>query len=281
MLFLVVFMRPAAAKALAGKPEAKTPLPEWYFDKDVSLVNRKINNDVMVAGGTVVIDKDTVVNGYLLTAGGDVKIDGEIGKNLIVAGGKVVISSSAKINGYVVAVGGQVEISPEAKISGERFINQGNWEAKPKQNNKSFDLFGVLSGAVSLMLLIKIFKCCSEKYWTAGKKNFWKTILLGLKVSILAPLALILAMITIVGIPVGFIGLMLYGISMYVAQLIAAWGIGKWLVETKVFNVKNEYALAILGLVLLSALKWIPGIGAVTAMAAGLWGLGIIWSKRQ
>ena len=119
-------IKSAFAETTAGN--VKTPLPEWYFDKDIKLEGKKINNDVMIGGGTVLIDKDSIINGYLMSAGGEVIIEGEVDKNVIVAGGKVKIGDNAKLKGYVIAVGGEVEVAPGAQIEGERYIKQGDMD---------------------------------------------------------------------------------------------------------------------------------------------------------
>jgi cytoskeletal protein CcmA (bactofilin family) len=266
-----------------GVEKPVTPLPEWYFDKDVKLEGKKINNDVMVAGGTVLIDKDSIINGYLMSAGGEVIIEGEVNKNVIVAGGKVKIGDNAKLKGYVIAVGGEVEVAPGAKIEGEKYIKQGDMnKAKEVKNKaKSFDLVGFFGKTLSLMFFVYLFKCCSEKVWKRGREKFWSVLLRGLGVVMLVPIIGILTMVTLVGFPIGFIGLILYGISLYVAQLIAAWGLGKWMVENKIFNIKNEYGLAMLGLIVLSALSWIPGVNILVGMMATFWGMGLIWAKSN
>lgn len=279
-LCLLLPVKPAYAEATVDK--TKTPLPEWYFDKDVKLEGKKINNDVMVAGGTVLIDKDSVINGYLMSAGGEVIIEGEVDKNVIVAGGKVKIGDNAKLKGYVIAVGGEVEVAPGAKIEGERYIKQGDMDKAKEVKNKakSFDLVGFLGKTLSLMFFVYLFKCCSEKVWKQGREKFWRVLLRGLGVVMLVPIIGILTMVTLVGFPIGFIGLILYGISLYVAQLMAAWGLGKWMVENKIFNIKNEYGLAMLGLIVLSALSWIPGVNILVGMVATFWGMGLIWARH-
>lgn len=282
MLILCLLLSVKSAFAKATADDVKTPLPEWYFDRDVKLEGKKINNDVMVAGGTVLIDKDSVINGYLMSAGGEVIIEGEVDKNVIVAGGKVKIGDSAKLKGYVIAVGGEVEVSPQAQIDGEKYIKQGDIDKAKEVKNKakSFDLVGFLGKILSLMFFVYLFKNWSERIWKKEKNNFWRVLLRGLGRVILVPIICLLTMVTIVGFPIGFIGFILYGISLYVAQLIAAWSLGKWLSEGKIFNIKNEYGLAILGLVVLSALSWVPGVNILMGMATTFWGMGIIWSKH-
>ena len=277
MLFFVV-VRPAYAKASAGEVETKVKLPEFHFEKEVNLVNKKIENDVLSAGGKVNIDKDTIINGYLILAGGEIMIDGTIKKNVIVGGADVKFGPNAKIDGYLVTAGGTVTVDPAAVIKGEQIIQnpsvpRSGTSPLDRGERQKFNLISWMSSALTLMIMVMLFK---NLKWN---KKYLSTIFKGFGVMILWPIGMVLLMITIIGAPIGIIGMMAYFVGIYLASLVAAWALGKILVETKVFNFKNEYLIALLGLVLLSALKWIPGAGVFISMVAVLWGLGTIWSN--
>jgi len=270
--------------AVETKQVNKVILPEFYFAEEVNLNNKKIENDVLSAGGKVNIDKDTVINGYLILAGGEILIDGTIKKNVIVAGGDVKFGPNAKIDGYLVTAGGKVTVDAAAVIKGEQIIKTGD-DIKPltpqmrgapldRGATQKFSLIGLMSSIVTLMVMVMLFK--NVKF---GKK-YLATVFKGFGVLILWPMGMVMLMITIIGAPIGFIGLVGYFVCLYLAQLVSAWALGKVLVETKVFNIKNEYSLALMGLLLLSALKWIPGAGVFVSLVAMLWGLGTIWQLK-
>lgn len=281
MFFFIIFNKPVNA---VEKVEVKTKLPEFYFQKEVNLSNKKIENDVLSAGGKVNIDKDTIINGYLILAGGEVVIDGTIKKNVIVGGADVKFGPNAKIDGYLVTAGGTVTVDPQAVIKGEKIIRTGDElknikppvETKIQKSVKSgFDVVSWMSSALTLMIMVMLFK--NLKF----SKKYLGTIFKGLGVLILWPIGMVLLMITVIGAPLGIIGMVFYFVGLYLAKLISAWVIGKILVETKVFNIKNEYLVALVGLILLSALKWIPGLGSLVSLIAVLWGLGTIWSNYR
>ena len=273
--------------AVETKQVNKVILPEFYFAEEVNLNNKKIENDVLSAGGKVNIDKDTVINGYLILAGGEILIDGTIKKNVIVAGGDVKFGPNAKIDGYLVTAGGKVTVDAAAVIKGEQIIRNPSVPATAgtspfdKGERQKFSLIGLMSSVVTLMVMVMLFKNVKYNPPAGGQgKKYLATIFKGFGVLILWPMGMVMLMITIIGAPIGFIGLVGYFVCLYLANLVSAWALGKVLVETKVFNIKNEYLLALLGLILLSALKWIPGAGVFVSLVAMLWGLGTIWQLK-
>ena len=273
-LILFVAVRPAYAKATAGEADVKVKLPEFHFAEEVNLNNKKIENDVLSAGGKVNIDKDTVIDGYLILAGGEIVIDGTIKKNVIVAGGDVKFGPNAKIDGYLVTAGGKVTVDAAAMIKGEKIIKTAPLDQPKVRERQKINLIGWMSSALTLMVMVMLFKNIK---WS---KKYLLTIFKGFGVLILWPIGMIMLVVTIIGAPIGLIGMFLYFVCLYLANLVSAWGLGKILGETKVFNIKNEYLLALLGLVLLSALKWIPGAGMFVSLIAMLWGLGTIWQLK-
>lgn len=286
ILFVTIFFFIIASKPVKAieKVESQVRLPEFYFEKEVNLLNKMIDNDVLSAGGKANIDKNTVINGYLMMIGGEILIDGTIKKNVIVGGGDVRFGPNAKIDGYLVTAGGTVTIDPQAQIKGERIIRTGDEikNIKPPVNTnnmmnnvkKGFNLVSWMGNVLTLMIMVVLFKNLKLN------KKYLHTILKGFGVMILWPLGMFFLIITVVGAPIGLIGMMGYFVCLYLANLVSAWAIGRILVDTKVFNIKNEYLVALLGLILLSALKWIPGVGALVSLISVLWGLGIIWQMK-
>ncbi len=111
------------------------------------------------------------------------------------------------------------------------------------------------------------------------KSGGWGAIIL-----FATPVAVIVTLITVVGVPVGLIGLILYGIGIYLSQIAVGLFIGYWIigyfrkVETRGILVG---ALA-LGFTVLTLLKLIPYVGFPLWLATVLFGLGaLLVSERR
>ena len=105
-------------------------------------------------------------------------------------------------------------------------------------------------------------------------------------VFILAGPALLLALMTVVGIPLALIFGALYLIDLYVAKLFVGMALGRWL--KKVLNQKwSKYLSFILGLAAFYVLSALPVVGFIVGVVGLLTGLGALfgykkelWAKR-
>ncbi|MFW6138337.1 MAG: hypothetical protein ACOC7U_04105 [Spirochaetota bacterium] len=91
-----------------------------------------------------------------------------------------------------------------------------------------------------------------------------------------APVAAGAACATLVGIPLGIIILLLYGIALYISHIPVSFFIGK-LIFGRFRSVENKgimFVSFLIGLVILRLIRFIPVIGWVAAFAVVLFGLG-------
>ena len=225
-------------------------------------INGNVGDDLIVAGGgSVRIFEDTEISGDLIVNGGEVKIDGRVNGKLIANGGRIVlngtIGESAEINGGLLEMNGA--INGTSKIAAEEIVLGANaafgskveyWTKKGKIDfgkanavykkelgkkfnkwdfNKKgailgflgFKLITVLSGALIIFLLLfgrKFFKDASQKL----EKNVWKSFGFGVLYFILTPIAAILLLITVIGIPLGLLTGAMYAFSFVFACPIIA-----------------------------------------------------------
>ena len=76
-----------------------------------------VGRNARIAGGRVEIDPRAIVAGNVSIAGGEVRIDGAVKGYVQAAGGRVLINGT--IGGDVVATSGAVELGPNARIAGD------------------------------------------------------------------------------------------------------------------------------------------------------------------
>jgi hypothetical protein len=92
------------------------------------------------------------------------------------------------------------------------------------------------------------------------------------------PVAILISKLTIIGIPVGLLGILVYGLLLFVSQLVVGLFIGQWIFEK--LNIQETTgslvgALAT-GFLLLSAVRLIPVFGFIVWVIATLFGIGAI-----
>lgn len=105
----------------------------------------------------------------------------------------------------------------------------------------------------------------------------------GALVVFVAPIVAILVCLTIIGISAGVIGLVLYGVGLYLAQIPVGLFIGRWIIGR--FRVVESKAAMVgalaVGLVILKLLSLIPYFGWVVGLAIVIFGLGAVVAAER
>jgi hypothetical protein len=97
----------------------------------------------------------------------------------------------------------------------------------------------------------------------------------GFVVAVVFPVACVVAILLIVSMPLGIIGLVLFGIAIFLASLVTSQYVGAWLLRrVGGGSVPSEYLALALGLLVLSLLALVPYLGFLIRLTAWLLGLG-------
>lgn len=267
-----------------------------------------VGGNVTVGGGTVKFTEGSTVDGSVVAGGGEVHFHGSIGGHVFVGGETVMIDGPilGHVNGgasdlevagnahvlgdLAVKVGNDFSVSESAIVEGRRDIRivEDNERADHRQNSGWFEnrasmmIWGMLSTLLGGALLIKLF---SKPMATIAKTILtspWSTLGWGAVILFLAPIVIILVMVTMIGLPLGFLLLMLYIIAIIVSSWITSFAVGRKLAETsKLEQLKNPYAQLAAGIVVLAFLKVLPFVGWLVGCVSLLFGLGALWQYRN
>ncbi len=248
-----------------------------------------INGNVMFAGELATIDNDTTIAGHMTAWGERVNVQGKVGgnlegglKSLLINGqvGKNVdihigaskdkdglqIGEKAIINGELKYKAWQeADVSDQATIAGGISFDQLFKTTKSKAWGFAMlkvlliQFFGMLVVGMVLFYLWPKFlsRACDKTH-----QNMLMTFFKGLGLLILTPLAAFILMITIIGLPLGLIILGLWVIMLYLAKVIGAWLLIRFL-QMKFFAKKkiSDTSLLALGILLFIIISKIPFIG--------------------
>ena len=245
--------------------------------------------DAFLAGNEITIDSSVVRN--LFVAAQKITINSNISRNVYAGGGSVII------NGTIL---GDCKISANNVVLGENAVIQGTLsypekatvtipESATVENVKTYETkefeMSFKTSAVTvivsfLALLLAGFafmSVCKGLFAKIEKEDtsvsyLLKTSLIGLACLILVPLAAIIFMITIIGIPLSLIALVIYGIILYLSSVLTAFYLGKWLLKE---HIKNDFLLLTVSLLGITILKYIPIIGGFVSLISLVFGLGV------
>jgi cytoskeletal protein CcmA (bactofilin family) len=230
-----------------------------------------IAKNAYLMGGTVQVDG--TVRGALLASGGMIILNGVVGRDVEVVGGALRIGPHAQIAGnlrYRVPAG-KVRIDPAARITGTvtAIPVSGRWGLK----RVLWFLGFLMMGAVAVALFPGFMAEAAEIL----PQRPGRSALFGLGWAILVPIAICVAAITIVGLPLALLTAAIYAIMVCLATVPFAVWLGQLLLGARARK-GREGALMnfFLGGFLLLVVGIIPIVGGWVSLVAAVLGLGTI-----
>jgi hypothetical protein len=186
-----------------------------------------VNGDTVVIGGNLSIEGKT--NGDVVIVGGNLTITSQIEGNIVVIGGQVSLTKTAVVHGDVTSIGGQVKKELGAEVSGNivnnappitipkvpNVPNVPNMPGTPNQPdfnlnvNPFWEVAGVIGRALAVaaigMLLTLFLQPHLERVADAITSQPVLAGSFGLLCIVVAPIALLIMIVTILLIPVAAI----------------------------------------------------------------------------
>ncbi|MDO8576671.1 MAG: hypothetical protein Q7R90_05185, partial [bacterium] len=263
------------------------------------IVSGKIGNDVVAAGGQTSISGGGV-GGDVLWAGGMLRVDAPVGGNMQLAGGEVVINS--RVRGNVSFKGQKLTLGKDAVIDGnldysaqkEATIEagatvKGQTTFEPQKAPRApisgkgiiaFLSLVFLGKFLALLVFALAFGLFFRRYAEVLVGNAVAQPLLetgrGLIVLIVLPVASVMLLVTLIGIPlgvlgiIGFIALLLFASPL--ASIIVGSVLHKWVFKSAEYQVAWQTIL--LGVAVYTLLGFIPIIGGIAKFILILLALG-------
>jgi len=250
--------------------------------------NSDINWDLMVAGGMVQINGP--VHGSLNAAAGELRLNSLVEENVMAnidREGRLILQSNADIGGDLTYTWDkQVIMEDGAVVSGDvvkkayKSGKKGAWSKKDTGELLSKGYWGMKLFSFAALLLvgliiIAIWGRFSEKVAEKSMTKFGTSIGVGFLVLILTPLAFIVLMITIIGIPLALIAMTVYILLFYLCKVFASLMIGH-LILKGLFKQKkvDKYLGFLVGLFVLSLIGLIPFLGGLVWFVVTLAAMG-------
>jgi cytoskeletal protein CcmA (bactofilin family) len=240
-----------------------------------------ISGDLSVAGGSVVVDGS--IEGKLRAAGGNVRLDGPVTGDATVAAGTLELGPNARIEGKLEFRGEDLRRDPAAQVAGgvdHRARGHRTWH---HENAAERFLHGWIwsAGLMALAaLLAAALPGASQRMTRELRERPWITPLIGLLALATIPVAAVLVMITIIGIPIALLALFGYAVLLLLGYVWVAVVVGGMLLD----RVKPETAArtawhagaAVLAMLVLAILVRMPLVGGAVKLAVLAVGVGMI-----
>lgn len=266
-----------------------------------------VSDNAYLAGSTVELSSAARVESDLLAAGNQVNVLGDVGGSARIAGNNVVIGGTINEDVYVRAnrlrlldgavirgdlhytSANEAQIAPGAGVRGETVRSLPERErARPMfWSGALWWIWSLIAAIIFGIVLLLLFPDRSREAAVTVRGSLGLSLGIGFLALIAVPVAIVIAFITVIGIPLGLAALAVYLVLLYVANIIAALALGGWIVARVSSGRATPHRIwsMILGLVVLSIIGLIPILGGLILLLALLAGLGGLllswWRERQ
>jgi len=264
------------------------------------VISGNVGRNVTIGGMNIELTSAADIKGGVVIGGANVVLAAPIGKDVKVGGRNLTIANTIK--GNVEAAVEGVRLTSKALVQGdltywsnraasidEASTVEGTVTRKAPQTyslgkGKAVNdvlmflqpVLAVVSFLTTLvfgLLLIRFFPEYTKATVFTVRNRRWRSLTSGVTAFLVIPILFGLLIITIVGIPLGFILLTLSSLILYVARIFVMIAIGAFILERFGRNM-NDYWTFVGGLVVYSLLVLIPVVGWVISLLAALFGVG-------
>lgn len=240
-------------------------------------VEGTVGGDVQAGAGSLTIADGGRVGGNVEGGVGDFRLDGAVDGDVRVGADTLTIGPTAVVGGNVEYDAGTFTLAPDAAVAGtvernDDLVNVGV-DAGP------FAIPGYVAVAygflVNLLLgavLLAVAPNFARRVVDVGSERALRSGGVGLLVVVGVPIALVLLLLTIVGIPLSLLGFVLFGLALWLGQVL-----GAYLLGTKglaLVDRETRWGALVLGLLVLALLNYVPVLGGVATFVLLLVGLG-------
>lgn len=240
-----------------------------------------IGADASIAGAN--LNLNGTIGRDALLAGSTVQIDGGIGRNVKAETPNLSLGSGSNITGNLQYTSqNDVSVADGAKVGGSTTktiptTSQRNTAAERFWGQIAFDFFALVALLFMGLVLVLIAPRAFNSVTSIKNNEIWKPLLVGLVAMVVVPFLIIVAMSTVIGLPLGFLILLAWIVVGLLSLVVASYWFGRVIWAKQ----RNVVPVLIVGIVALAILMAIPILGGIVWFLATLLGSGLILMNAQ
>ncbi|MCR4325921.1 MAG: FapA family protein [Patescibacteria group bacterium] len=246
----------------------------------IQLTGKNIGGDVAIGGGSVRIDSS--VGGDVKVGGGDVYINGPVAGNVELDADKITLGPNADIGGNLTYTSvKEATLEEGAVVRGETDFTA----RKARGEMGGAALAGIFTLAllakflmlfVGALILLLIFRKYPAELVERAMDNPLREMGRGVVFLIVTPVVSVVLLVSVIGIPLGALGLLVFGAAMVFASLVAPIILGsiahRWIFKPSDYQV--SWKTILLGVALYILIGIIPIIGWIAKLVLIVLALG-------
>ena len=266
------------------------------------IVDTTIDGDLLGLADALIVTEDARITGGIVAAASRVEIAGTVEGDARVAAGEMVVRGA--VHGDANIVADRLELAPGARVTGDlqyrartplspeaaaRVEGAVRYDQPVDEREEGGAAWGVvlwlwqtLAALLTGVVVVALFRRSVQGLVASIAEETTLSALLGFSAFLLAPVAAGIAMVTLVGLPIGLAAALLFGLALYAAKLPLAICIGDRLLNLIGRPGASPYAAMALGILLLYLLFAIPYAGWLFWLAATWLGLGamVVYGRK-
>jgi len=241
--------------------------------------------------GNIVVEKDQVVHGDVVSVFGNVQIHGTVYGDVVTVLGNAEVSSTGSVLGDAVSVLGNLETAHGSSIAGSKVnvVGINNFRSIPIPSlnlnlltRRAFNfnlvnqLLKLITNVLLAVLIVALFPVPVTRVLKGIEGNPGRMVLIGLLAwVIIIPLTVLVAL-TIIGIPIAI----LLGIAVWIAGRLGTAALAIFIGRALLKDTQSEPAVAAVGALLMGAVTMIPIVGGMVGLVVSLVTLGAVAVTR-
>ncbi len=266
-------------------------------------VSGNVGNSLTVAGGSVTVSSNAEVGGSVVAAGGNLTLQSPIGRGITASAGNMTVGNS--VGGNVLAAVGSLSLTPNANVNGnltyistaranipegarvggtverqqppvtDREARETVREMAEAWRNLAITaiIVDLLASFILGVILLRLLPFYTRTVADIIRNRFWASLGIGFLILILVPIAVVVLLMSVVGIPLALILLAWYLVDLYLAKIFVAVVLGRWILAVLERGASDILSLLV-GLIVYGILAAIPVIGPLLALIVTVVGLG-------
>lgn len=244
----------------------------------------EVEGDMLVLGAQVTLAG--IYHGRVKAGAANLVLSGTFDHDVAAGAAKITVAPTAVIKGNLRYMAATLDRKEGARIQGtvarREFRERDEWIEKGKKALSGLWLAYWLISIPALIIVGVLARYLSprgtEEVLSCLSQFPWKSMGMGLVFIVVVPVAVMIAMATLVGIPAGIITFVVYALSLYISRVFTGVWIGRKILG--IFSKTWAGAFLgplILGTLLTSVLLAIPVVGWFFWLFFALLGVGAIW----
>jgi hypothetical protein len=251
-------------------------------------VNRNVGGDVAAFGGEILLSRDSLVNGDIILAGGNITLDGIINGNGQISAGTLRTGDEFKLKGNLKLDAQNYPPNLKDNVGGDLNITAKNeTEAQYAKAYEGFSVFWfvfwfilkLLASLVLGLILIYFFPGFVGRLQEIVRDSPLKTGILGLLILIFLPILSLILLFTFFGWSLSVLMILLLALGLLIAAVPIKLLAGEMIYNSVLKKKAGKMMYYLVGAILLGIIFEIPFLGGLLHFIVLLIGLGaaVVW----